>query len=214
MTRKCMVSGPQLSCSCTFYVLPAAFMLHAVFRSKFLRRRSNSMIQITPLQRNILHKATLWVLRLFSFENKQILIPGNSWSKFPRQQSLGNQGKGQLLCHGVEKEVLQGRLSPLGPSPWEQRVPALSLEHAGTASKLQWPRVFISIMPNFLELDCSQCTRIPWLHSPFPAETQWLCWAQGWLVPTGVLLCCSTAFCQSFSAGPCHENTAADFFIC
>ena len=33
MTVKGMVSGPQLSCSYTFYVLPAAFVLHAIFRS-------------------------------------------------------------------------------------------------------------------------------------------------------------------------------------
>lgn len=69
------------------------------------------MIQVTPLQRNALHKATLWLLRLFSFENKHIHIPGNSWSKFPRQQSeIG--GKGQLLGHGVEDAALQGTAAP------------------------------------------------------------------------------------------------------
>lgn len=118
-------------------------------------------------------------------------------------------GKGQLLCHGVEEAALQGRVSPLGPSRWEQRVPALSLQHARTASKLQWPRVFISIMPTFLEPDYSRCTRTPWLHPPFPQRRSG--WAQGRLVPTGVLRC-STAFCQSSSAWPLPWKHCCRFF--
>lgn len=80
------------------------------------------MIQIAALQRNALPKATVWALRLFSFENKQIHIAGNSWSKFPRQQSTIG-GKGQLLGPGMEKAEW-----PSAPSPSEHTVPARTPE--------------------------------------------------------------------------------------
>lgn len=121
------VSGPQLFCSCTLYTLSAAIVLRARFGSIYVpKKRQQFNGQNTALQRNALPKASEWVLCLFSFENKQIHIPGNSWSKFPRQQS---ETKGEGPQQGGHSSAGPGRLqspawarptsTPQGTSPMQ-----------------------------------------------------------------------------------------------
>ena len=114
-----------------------------------LKRGNHSMIQITPLPRNTLPKATARVLHLFSFKNKQIHIPGNSWSKFPRQPSeIRGEGPSPPPWCGAHSTA--GQSKHAGTFSSEQTVPALCLLHTRIASKLQYPPALVSPIPNLL----------------------------------------------------------------
>lgn len=113
---------------------------------KFLKRGNTSTFQTTLPPRNALPKATVWVLRLFSFENKQIHIPGNSCSKFPMQRS----------------EIGGRASSPTGERGRESRAHRdLCAAHTGTASQLRGAVPAPS--PAFGHPECPHSRVCPWL---------------------------------------------------
>lgn len=121
---------------CMLYMLSAAIVLRAMLQSICIpKKRQQFNGQNTALQRNALPKASVWVLCLFSFENKQIHIPGNSWSKFPRQQP---ETKGKGPRQGGRSSAEPGLLRPpawAGPTSTPQGTsPTQSCPHPQAAS--------------------------------------------------------------------------------
>lgn len=163
MAVKALVSGPD-------FLAVVQFMCHQLLLCsmqppevlKFLKRGDNSTIRITLPPRNALPKATVRVLRLFSFENKQIHIPGNSWIKFPRQQSefggraSSSTGKGSGSSPRRTPGQPEGsRLSVSAvPGFWHRPAPGVPGHPAGLPPSPGAPR----------QLPVLQRGLLPWKH--------------------------------------------------